>query len=131
MGEPDSINAREEHGTYAFSRGGLLICQNNQGCSGVRAAQPPGRTSPRRRATCRSCSGLNREAIRAGYAWWYRHYSDDESLGELEKEAREARRGLWAQDNPEAPWAYRRRRREKEVFDDPMEDVGGAAPVSQ
>ncbi|MFH1723131.1 MAG: thermonuclease family protein [Elusimicrobiota bacterium] len=74
---------------------------------------------------------LNREAIRAGFAWWYRKYSNDQTLGELEKEAREARRGLWVQDNPEAPWEYRRRRREKEVFDDPMEDVGGAAPVRQ
>lgn len=64
---------------------------------------------------------LNRELLKAGYAWWYKYYSDDESLGELEKEAREARRGLWADPDPEPPWDYRRRQRGKMIFDDPME----------
>ncbi|MFH1724025.1 MAG: thermonuclease family protein [Elusimicrobiota bacterium] len=72
---------------------------------------------------------LNRELIRAGAAWWYRHYSDDESLGDLEREAREAKRGLWAQEDPEPPWEYRRRRREFEAFDDPMEEPVRHAPL--
>ena len=37
---------------------------------------------------------LNHELVRAGLAWWYRKYSDDQSLGDLEAEAREAKRGL-------------------------------------
>jgi len=39
---------------------------------------------------------LNQDVVRAGYAWWYRKYSDDLVLAALEEEARGARRGLWA-----------------------------------
>jgi micrococcal nuclease len=50
---------------------------------------------------------LNRELVRLGMAWWYRKYSKDESLGKLESEAREAKRGLWADNNPIPPWDWR------------------------
>lgn len=50
---------------------------------------------------------LNREIVKAGYAWWYRKYSKDASLGELEEEARRARRGLWQDKNPTPPWEWR------------------------
>lgn len=30
---------------------------------------------------------LNRELVRAGYAWWFRKYSKDQTIGELEDEA--------------------------------------------
>jgi endonuclease YncB( thermonuclease family) len=53
---------------------------------------------------------LNEELIRAGFAWWFRKYSRDVRLGHLEEEAREARRGLWADRAPQAPWDYRTRR---------------------
>lgn len=55
---------------------------------------------------------LNRELVRNGYAWWYRQYSRDPSLGELEEEARRAHRGLWADKSPEPPWEYRKEQRE-------------------
>lgn len=51
---------------------------------------------------------LNRELVKAGYAWWYKKYSDDESLGQLELEAKEAKRGLWSDPNAVAPWDFRR-----------------------
>lgn len=51
---------------------------------------------------------LNRELVRSGYAWHYKKYSDDESIGELEVEAREARRGLWSDPHAIAPWDFRR-----------------------
>ncbi len=54
---------------------------------------------------------LNRTLVREGFAWWYWKYSSDASLGELEKEARAARRGLWADPSPVAPWDFRRSRR--------------------
>lgn len=54
---------------------------------------------------------LNRELIRAGFAWWYRKYSKDFSLGDLEDEARMAKRGLWADPNPIPPWEWRKRHR--------------------
>jgi micrococcal nuclease len=50
---------------------------------------------------------LNRELVRAGLAWWYKRYSKDESLGELEREARLNKRGLWSQPNPTQPEYFR------------------------
>lgn len=52
---------------------------------------------------------LNRELMRAGFAWWYRKYSKDFSLGDLEDEARLAKRGLWIDPDPIPPWEWRRR----------------------
>lgn len=54
---------------------------------------------------------LNREVVRAGYAWHYVKYSDDASLGKLEAEARKAKRGLWQDKNPMAPWEWRKMKR--------------------
>jgi len=51
---------------------------------------------------------LNHRLIEAGLAWHYRRYSDDPTLERLEREARAARRGLWADPNPVAPWDFRR-----------------------
>ena len=53
---------------------------------------------------------LNQELVRAGYAWWFRRYSRDGRLARLEEEARTGRRGLWADQAPEAPWEFRLRR---------------------
>ena len=50
---------------------------------------------------------LNQELVRAGYAWWFRKYSSDIRLARLEEEARQDRRGLWADAAPTAPWEYR------------------------
>jgi endonuclease YncB( thermonuclease family) len=49
----------------------------------------------------------NAELVRAGLAWHYKQYSKDPALAALEKEARAARRGLWVDRNPTAPWDYR------------------------
>jgi micrococcal nuclease len=38
---------------------------------------------------------LGQSLVEAGLAWQYRRYSDDPHLAELERRAREARRGLW------------------------------------
>lgn len=56
---------------------------------------------------------LNRELVRNGYAWWYRRYSDDAVLQQLEEEARRERRGLWRDKNPTPPWEFRRERRQR------------------
>ena len=50
------------------------------------------------------------EMIRAGCAWHYRQYSDDAGYAAAEVEARRARRGLWQEGAPVAPWNYRRPR---------------------
>ncbi len=53
---------------------------------------------------------VNAKLVQDGYAWVYRRYAKDEVLYELEAEAKAARRGLWADDNPVPPWEYRKRR---------------------
>jgi len=51
---------------------------------------------------------LNRELVFAGLAWWYQRYAaDDAELERLEAEARAAKRGLWADKAPTAPWFFR------------------------
>ena len=53
---------------------------------------------------------LNEELIKAGLAWWYRKYAPRaKMLAFFEEEARKARRGLWADPNPTAPWDFRHR----------------------
>lgn len=59
---------------------------------------------------------LNRELVRSGFAWWYERYApDDSQLKALELEAREARRGLWADPRPVPPWEWRRGARQPSV----------------
>lgn len=53
---------------------------------------------------------LNRELVRNGLAWWYRQYSKDSSLGQIELEARKAKRGLWSTSTPIPPWEWRHKR---------------------
>jgi len=50
---------------------------------------------------------LGEELVRAGLAWWYKRYSNDATLGDLENEARIAKRGLWSDPNPTPPWEFR------------------------
>ena len=51
---------------------------------------------------------LSHELVRAGLAWHYKTYSPDATLAREEEEAREARRGLWADKDPVPPWEWRR-----------------------
>jgi endonuclease YncB( thermonuclease family) len=53
---------------------------------------------------------VNEELVRRGDAWVYRRYARDERLLALEKEARAAKRGLWALPAKERvpPWKWRK-----------------------
>lgn len=54
---------------------------------------------------------LNREIVRAGFAWWYRQYApSDRQLERLETEAKQARPGLWADATSIQPWLWRQLR---------------------
>lgn len=53
-------------------------------------------------------TSLNRTLVEEGLAWWYRRYSDDDALRQLEEEARAAGRGLWADREPVPPWEFRK-----------------------
>ena len=53
---------------------------------------------------------LNHELVKAGLAWWNRKSAPhDETLKRLEEEARDKKRGLWADPAPVPPWCYRNR----------------------
>ena len=51
---------------------------------------------------------INREQVRKGYAWEYSFHHADHAMVALQNEARAARRGLWAEANPQPPWEYRK-----------------------
>jgi len=52
---------------------------------------------------------LNHELVKEGWCWWYRKYAPDyATLQALEAEARQAKKGLWVDDNPVPPWAWRK-----------------------
>lgn len=53
-------------------------------------------------------TSLNRELVHAGFAWWYRAYSHDQSLEDLEREAIAAKRGLWEDPHSIPPWEFRK-----------------------
>ena len=51
---------------------------------------------------------LSQEILKAGLAWWFRKYSNDLRLGELERQARVAKNGLWVEPHPVPPWRWRK-----------------------
>ncbi len=52
---------------------------------------------------------LNRELVRAGYAWWYRKYAPKEfELMILQKTSKGLKAGLWANTEAVPPWEFRR-----------------------
>lgn len=57
---------------------------------------------------------INAKMIQDGWAWHYKKYNHDSKLADLELQARAARRGLWAEPNPLAPWDFRDRKKPKQ-----------------
>ena len=57
-----------------------------------------------------SINGLdvNAEQIRRGMAWEYSNFHSNKALIALQAEAKQAALGLWAQDHPTPPWAWRK-----------------------
>jgi endonuclease YncB( thermonuclease family) len=57
-------------------------------------------------------TNVNYLLVREGWCWWYRKYAPgNRKLEGLEKEARDRKKGLWAEPNPVPPWEWRKRRR--------------------
>jgi micrococcal nuclease len=60
----------------------------------------------------RDGTNVNHELVKEGWCWWYRKYAPgDTALEGLEKEARAAKKGLWADPAPIPPWVYRKAKR--------------------
>ena len=51
------------------------------------------------------------EMLAAGYAWHYKQYDNNKYYDNLQCEARKAKRGLWGDKKPQAPWEYRKEQR--------------------
>jgi endonuclease YncB( thermonuclease family) len=77
----------------------------------------------------------NLEQVRAGMAWMYRQYADQLSASDrtayeqAETEARAARRGLWADENPTPPWDFRRAGRSTNTDNSRNENSGNRPPT--
>lgn len=56
---------------------------------------------------------LNEQLVRDGLAWWDRIQAPHaDHLQQLERQAREKDRGLWAQTSPVPPWEWRAEKRD-------------------
>ncbi len=54
---------------------------------------------------------VNHRLVKDGWCWWYRKYAPlSTELEQLEKSAREAKKGLWADPQPVPPWEWRKRK---------------------
>ena len=51
---------------------------------------------------------VNQELVKEGWCWWFSKYVKDTVLKRLEEEAKDEKKGLWADANPLPPWLYRR-----------------------
>jgi micrococcal nuclease len=60
-----------------------------------------------------TCDGTDANAsqVKAGMAWVYDKYAKDAALYGLQDEARAARRGLWVDRGPVAPWEFRKHKK--------------------
>lgn len=56
---------------------------------------------------------VNRIMVQEGYAWHFKKYSTDHFFAEDEIRARNAKRGLWTDPKPIAPWDFREIKRSK------------------
>lgn len=61
-------------------------------------------------------TNLNYELVRQGWCWWYWKYAPDEIvLAVLEMRARDAKKGLWADEEPIPPWEWRKQGKRSRV----------------
>ena len=51
---------------------------------------------------------LNQMLLRKGLAWHSAKYNHDPILADLQRQAREAKIGIWSDPNPQPPWEWRR-----------------------
>ena len=58
---------------------------------------------------------VNLAMLEQGMAWHYVKYDKNKRLGQAEAEAKVARRGLWQDKQPMAPWDWRKAERERKA----------------
>jgi endonuclease YncB( thermonuclease family) len=56
-------------------------------------------------------TNVNYTLVKEGWCWWYRKYAPgNRKLEGFEKEARDGKKGLWAEPNPVPPWEWRKKK---------------------
>jgi endonuclease YncB( thermonuclease family) len=104
------------------------ICFKESAELRVQGSDRYGRTVAR--VTCDRIDA-NAEQVRAGMAQVFDRYVIDRGLYALQSEAREARRGLWADASPVAPWEWRHTRRRDTLLGGGAGDIGSGARSRQ
>ena len=99
-GQPHGDRAREAlAGMVAGRQLGVVVVETDDYGRLVGTLYPDGRN-------------INLALVQQGHAWWYQYFARHERpLEAAEKEARSARRGLWAGHDPIPPWDWRRQQR--------------------
>ncbi|XP_039827635.1 probable staphylococcal-like nuclease CAN2 [Panicum virgatum] len=54
---------------------------------------------------------IQEQMLKSGHVWHFKTYDKRPEFAQWEREARAAHRGLWASENPEKPWDWRRDQR--------------------
>ncbi|KAJ1273757.1 hypothetical protein BS78_05G008500 [Paspalum vaginatum] len=58
---------------------------------------------------------IQEEMLKSGHVWHFKNYDKRPEFAQWEREARAARRGLFASENPEKPWDWRRDQRSTNI----------------
>ena len=57
-----------------------------------------------------SVKDVSLKLLERGYAWHYKQYDKSAEYDKAEKAAKAAKKGLWADKNPTAPWDFRKKK---------------------
>ena len=64
----------------------------------------------------RDGTSVNHELVKDGWCWWYWKFAPrNTELARLEKDAREAKQGLWVSPTHVPPWEWRKRKERERV----------------
>lgn len=58
-------------------------------------------------------TNVNKELVKNGFAWHFKKYSKNMEYANLEISAKEKKIGLWQEENPIAPWEWRKLRKKR------------------
>ena len=97
MGQPFGKRARQYTSTHTLRKTVTIIVDNTD-----KSGQTVGQV------ILPDMSNLNIVLISAGLAWWHETYApEDKILMDVQKSAKIAKRGLWADPDPIPPWEWK------------------------
>ncbi|WP_101690765.1 thermonuclease family protein [Dysgonomonas massiliensis] len=51
---------------------------------------------------------VNKELLKNGLAWHYKHFNNDQELADLEQQAKDKKLNIWSEKNPIEPYRWRK-----------------------